>query len=139
VALVLSAGFYLFLRRTLTGMALRALMQDARGAQLAGIDLHRLHRLAFGLGVAMSAVAGSLVRMLFEVTPFMGLPYTVTALVVIILGGLGNVAGSLAGALLLGLVETAGVYLASSDVRVISSYAVLSLVLVLRPSGLFAR
>jgi branched-chain amino acid transport system permease protein len=69
----------------------------------------------------------------------MGLPYTVTALVVIILGGLGNVAGSLAGALLLGLVETAGVYLASSDVRVISSYAVLSLVLVLRPSGLFAR
>jgi branched-chain amino acid transport system permease protein len=139
VALVLSAGFYLFLRRTLTGMALRALMQDARGAQLAGIDLHRLHRLAFGLGIAMSAVAGSLVSMLFEVTPFMGLPYTVTALVVIILGGLGNVAGSLAGALLLGLVETAGVYLASSDVRVISSYAVLSLVLVLRPSGLFAR
>jgi len=58
---------------------------------------------------------------------------------VVILGGLGNVAGSLLAALLLGVVETAGVYLASSDIRLISSYAVLSLILMLKPSGLFAR
>jgi branched-chain amino acid transport system permease protein len=63
----------------------------------------------------------------------------VTALVVVILGGLGNVLGSLLGGLLLGLVETAGVYLAASDIRVITSYAVLSLVLILKPSGLFGR
>jgi branched-chain amino acid transport system permease protein len=69
----------------------------------------------------------------------MGLPYTVTALVVVILGGLGNMMGCLAAGLLLGLVETAGVYLASSDIRLISSYAVLSLILILRPSGLFGR
>jgi branched-chain amino acid transport system permease protein len=139
VALALGAAFYLVLRRSLTGKAIRALMQDAQGAQLAGIDLPRLHRVAFGAGVAMSAVAGSLVSMLFELTPFMGLPYTVTALVVIILGGLGNIAGSLAGGILLGVVETAAVYLASSDLRVIASYAVLALVLILRPTGLFAR
>jgi branched-chain amino acid transport system permease protein len=139
VALALGAVFYLLLRRSLTGKAIRALMQDAQGAQLAGIDLPRLHRVAFGAGVAMSAVAGSLLSMLFELSPFMGLPYTVTALVVIILGGLGNIAGSLAGGILLGVVETAAVYLASSDLRVIASYAVLALVLVLRPSGLFAR
>jgi branched-chain amino acid transport system permease protein len=77
--------------------------------------------------------------MLFELTPFMGLPYTVTALVVVTLGGLGNVLGSLAGALLLGLVETAAVYVTASDIRVIASYAVLSLILILRPSGLFGR
>ncbi len=58
---------------------------------------------------------------------------------VVILGGLGNVLGSLAGALLLGLVETAAVYATSSDIRVIASYGVLSLILVLRPSGLFGR
>jgi branched-chain amino acid transport system permease protein len=139
VALALGAVFYLLLRRSLTGKAIRALMQDAQGAQLAGIDLPRLHRVAFGAGVVMSAVAGSLLSMLFELSPFMGLPYTVTALVVIILGGLGNIAGSLAGGILLGVVETAAVYLASSDLRVIASYAVLALVLVLRPSGLFAR
>ena len=62
-----------------------------------------------------------------------------TALVVIILGGLGNVAGSLVGGLLLGVVETAAVYLTAFDVRPIVSYAVLSLILVLRPSGLFGR
>jgi len=139
VALGLSIGFYVYLQRSRTGKAIRALMDEPEGAQLVGVNLTGLHGLCFGMGVAMAAVTGSLVSMLFELTPFMGLPYTVTALVVVILGGLGNVAGSLLAALLLGVVETAGVYLASSDIRLISSYAVLSLILVLRPSGLFAR
>ncbi len=139
VALALSVGFYVYLRRSLTGKAIRALMDEPEGAQLVGVDLTRLHGICFGLGIAMAAVTGSLISMLFELTPFIGLPYTVTALVVVILGGLGNVMGSLLGALLLGVVETAGVYLVSSDIRLISSYAVLSLILILKPSGLFAR
>jgi len=139
VALLLSVGFYVFLRRSLTGKAIRALMQEPDGARLVGIDVTRLHGVCFGAGIAMSAVAGSLISMLFELTPFIGLPFTVTALVVVILGGLGNVAGSLAGGLLLGLVETAAVYAAASDVRVIASYAVLALILILRPSGLLSR
>jgi branched-chain amino acid transport system permease protein len=139
VALALSLAFYVFLRRSLTGAAIRALMEEPEGARLVGIDVPRLHARCFGVGLAMAAVTGSLISMLFELTPFMGLPYTVTALVVVILGGLGNVLGSLVGALLLGLVETASVHFAASDVRVIASYAVLSVVLVLRPSGLLGR
>lgn len=139
VALAVSLAFYVFLRRSFTGKAIRALMQDPEGAQLAGINLSRLHGLCFGIGIAMSAVTGSLISMLFELTPFIGLPYTVTALVVVILGGLGNVVGSLVGGLILGLVETASIYLASSDIRLIASYAVLSLILILKPSGLFGR
>jgi branched-chain amino acid transport system permease protein len=139
VALGLSLGFYVFLRRSLTGKAIRALMQDPEAAQLVGIDLGRMHAVCFGIGIAMAAITGSLVSMFFELTPFMGLPYTVTALVVIILGGLGNVAGSVVGALLLGLAETASVYLTASDLRPIVSYGVLSLILVLRPAGLFGR
>ena len=139
VALGLSVGFYVYLQRSLTGKAIRALMDEPEGAQLVGVNLTRLHGVCFGLGVAMAAVTGSLISMLFELTPFIGLPYTVTALVVVILGGLGNVVGSLLGALLLGVVETAGVYLASSDIRLISSYAVLSLILILKPSGIFGR
>ena len=139
VALALGVAFYLYLRYSLTGKAVRALMQEPEGAQLVGIQTSRIHGLCFGAGLAMSAVTGSLVSMLFELTPFMGLPYTVTALVVVILGGLGNMLGCLMAGLLLGLVETAGVYLASSDIRLISSYAVLSLILVLKPSGLFGR
>jgi branched-chain amino acid transport system permease protein len=139
IALALGVAFYLYLRYSLTGKAVRALMQEPEGAQLMGIQTARIHGLCFGAGIAMSAVTGSLVSMLFELTPFMGLPYTVTALVVVILGGLGNMLGCLLAGLLLGLVETAGVYLASSDIRLISSYAVLSLILILRPSGLFGR
>ncbi len=139
VALALSLGFYAFLRRSLMGKTIRALMHEPEGAQLVGVNLRRVHGVCFGVGVAMAAVAGSLVSMLFELTPFIGLPYTVTALVVVILGGLGNVLGSVLGALLLGVVETAGVYLVSSDIRLISSYAVLSLILILKPSGLFGR
>jgi branched-chain amino acid transport system permease protein len=139
IALALGAAFYVYLRVSLTGKAVRALMQEPEGARLVGIRTARIHALCFGAGLAMSAVTGSLVSMLFELTPFMGLPYTVTALVVVILGGLGNMMGCLAAGLLLGLVETAGVYLASSDIRLISSYAVLSLILILKPSGLFGR
>jgi len=139
VALTLSVGFYLYLRWSLTGKAVRALMQEPEGAQLVGISLPRLHGRCFGVGIAMSAVTGSLISMLFELTPFIGLPYTVTALVVIILGGLGNMLGSLVGGLLLGVVETLAVYLAASDIRPIVSYGVLSLILILKPSGLFGR
>lgn len=139
VALALSIAFYLFLKRSLTGKAIRALMQEPEGAQLAGVDLRRMHARCFGVGVAMATVAGSLVSMLFELTPFIGLPYTVTALVVVILGGLGNLLGSLIGALILGLVETFSVHLATSDIRLIASYGVLSLILILRPSGLLGR
>jgi branched-chain amino acid transport system permease protein len=139
VALALSLGFYAWLRRTLQGKAVRALMQDPDAARLVGIDLDRVHARCTGAGFAMAAATGSLVSMFFELTPFMGLPYTVTALVVIILGGLGNVLGSVVGALVLGVLETASVYVAASDVRPIVSYGVLALVLVWRPAGLFGR
>jgi branched-chain amino acid transport system permease protein len=139
VALALGLGFYAYLRTTLPGKAIRALMQEPDGARLVGIDVRAVHARCFGVGVAMSAVTGSLVSTFFELTPFMGLPYTVTALVVIILGGLGNVLGSLAGALVLGLAETASLYVSSFDVRPIVSYAILSLILICRPSGILGR
>ena len=139
VALALGVGFYVFLRRSLVGKAVRALMQDPEGARLVGIDVRRVHAFCFGAGVAMSAVAGSLISMAFELTPFIGLGYTVTALVVIILGGLGNMLGSLVAGIVLGVVETAAVYLTEYDIRPIVSYGVLSLILLLKPSGLLGR
>jgi branched-chain amino acid transport system permease protein len=136
-AAAVTGALFLFLRGTLAGTALRALMQDAAGARLMGVSVARVHGLCFGLGVALAAVAGSLTSMLFELTPFIGLPYTITALVVIILGGLGSVAGSLAGGLILGVLEGVGVHFTSPDLRMVISYAVLALILVLRPYGLF--
>jgi branched-chain amino acid transport system permease protein len=136
-AAAVTALLFLFLRRTLTGTAVRALMQDPVGARLIGVRVPRIHALCFGLGAGLAAVSGSLLSMLFELTPFVGLPYTITALVVIILGGLGSVGGSLLGGLLLGVIEALGVYLTAPDLRMVISYGVLALVLVLRPYGLF--
>jgi branched-chain amino acid transport system permease protein len=136
-AAVVTGLLLAFLRLTVTGTAVRALMQDPVGARLVGVRVSRLHALCFGLGVALAAVSGSLLSILYELTPFVGLPYTITALVVIILGGLGSVGGSLLGGLLLGVVEALGVHFTAPDLRMVISYGVLALVLVLRPYGLF--
>jgi branched-chain amino acid transport system permease protein len=77
--------------------------------------------------------------MFYEITPFMGLPYTITAFVVIVLGGLGNVLGSLLGGILLGLVETVGVSLTSPGWRPILTYAIFILIIVVRPKGILGR
>lgn len=137
VALLLTVLLFALLRGTLAGAGLRALMQDAIGSRLVGLPVARMHAMAFGLGAALAGVSGSLLSMLFPLTPTIGLPYTITALVVVILGGLGSVTGSLMGGLLLGVVEGVGVYLTAPALRMVLSYGVLALILVLRPYGLF--
>jgi branched-chain amino acid transport system permease protein len=127
------------LRFTLLGKAVRAMMQSPAGAQLVGIDTAILHPVVFGAGLALAGVAGALLSMIYEVSPAMGEPYTVTALIVITLGGLGSAPGSLIGGLLLGLVETIGTHLSNPSLKMLLSYGVFVAVLVLRPRGLFAR
>lgn len=137
VALLLTGLLLGFLHRTALGTALRALMQDPEGAEAVGLPLVRLHGLSFGLGCALAGVTGSLVSMLFSLSPIIGMPYTITALVVIILGGLGSVAGSLVGGLLLGVLESLGAYVVGADLRTALTYALLVAVLLFRPYGLF--
>jgi branched-chain amino acid transport system permease protein len=127
------------LRWTLLGKAVRAMMQSPTGAQLVGIDTAVLHPAVFGVGLALAGVAGALLSMVYEITPSMGEPYTVTALIVITLGGLGSAAGCLAGGMLLGLVEAFGMHFTSPSLKMLLSYTVFILVLLARPKGLFAR
>jgi branched-chain amino acid transport system permease protein len=138
-ALGMSLVLILVLRATLVGKAVRAMMQSPTGALLVGIDVGRLHPAVFGLGLALAGVAGLLLSMVFEISPSMGEPYTVTALIVITLGGLGSVSGSLVGGLLLGVVEAVGMQLTSPSLKMVLSYGVFILVLVTRPNGLFTR
>jgi len=127
------------LRFTLIGKAVRAMMQSPTGAQLVGIDTKVLHPTVFGAGLALAGVAGALLSMVFEISPGMGEPYTVTALIVIVLGGLGSELGRLLGGFLLGLVETFGMHFTSPSLKMVLSYGVLIAVLLARPKGLFAR
>src|SRR3990172_8875547 len=127
------------LRFTLVGKAVRAMMQSPTGAQLVGIDTAVLHPTVFGVGLALAGVAGALLSMVYEISPAMGEPYSITALIVIVLGGLGSALGSLLGGFLLGLVETFGMHFTSPSLKMLLSYSVLIAVLLARPKGLFAR
>lgn len=139
LALAMSAVLIVLLRTTLLGKAVRALMQSPTGAQLVGINTRRLHPLMFGIGLGLSGVAGCLLSMTYAVTPSMGEPYTVTALIVITLGGFGSMSGALAGGLLLGVIEALGMHFTNPSLKALLSYGVFIGVLLLRPNGLFKK
>jgi branched-chain amino acid transport system permease protein len=139
LALVFAGALIVLLRMTLLGKGVRALMQSPVGAQLVGIDTKRLHPLMFGVGLGLSGVAGCLLSMAFTISPAMGEPYTVTALIVITLGGFGSMGGALAGGLFLGVIEAVGMHFTNPSLKALLSYVVFIAVLLLRPEGLFTR
>lgn len=139
LALLFAGALIVLLRMTLYGKGVRALMQSPVGAQLVGIDTKRLHPAMFGLGLGLSGVAGCLLSMAYTISPAMGEPYTVTALIVITLGGFGSMGGALAGGLLLGVVEAIGMHYTNPSLKALLSYAVFIGVLLLRPKGLFSK
>jgi branched-chain amino acid transport system permease protein len=139
LALAFSAALIVILRRTLLGKGVRALMQSPVGAQLVGINTRVLHPMMFGIGLGLSGVAGCLLSMAYTIAPSMGEPYTVTALIVITLGGFGSMSGALAGGLLLGVVEAIGMHFTNPSLKALLSYSVFIGVLLLRPEGLFTR
>ena len=138
-AIAASMALLAALRFTLLGKAVRAMMQSPVGAQLVGINTATLHPVVFGAGLALAGVAGALLSMVYEISPSMGEPYTVTALIVITLGGLGSAAGCLAGGLLLGLVEAFGMHFTNPSLKMLLSYGVFIAVLLARPKGLFSK
>ena len=139
LSLTVSAGLILLLKQTLLGKGVRALMQSPTGAQLVGIDTQRLHPLMFGVGLGLSGVAGVLLSMTYTITPSMGEPYTVTALIVITLGGFGSMPGALVGGLALGVVEALGTHFTSPSLKSLLSYSIFIAVLLWRPNGLFNK
>jgi len=128
-----------FFRYTRAGSAVRAVIQQRDAAALVGVDIDRLNILVFALGFALATLAGVLVSMVQEITPFVGFPFTISAFVIITLGGLGNLFGSLLGALLLAAVEVYGTAVISSSFRSILVYGVFIAVLLIKPQGLLGR
>lgn len=137
ISAVVCIGMALFFRFSLTGQAIRALIQDRDAASIVGIDVDRVQLLSFAIGFGVAGLAGALISMLQPVTPFMGFPFTIAGFIVIIMGGLGNLTGGLIAALLLGVIETYGIALTAPEFRSILIYGVFIAVLVWRPQGLF--
>jgi len=139
VSLLLITALWLFLRFSRQGLALRAVAEDAETAALYGVKTQRMHRLAFGLGSALAAIAGCLMGSMLSIAPNMGFLATIKAFMIVIMGGLGSIPGALIGALLLGMIDSVVTSKISGDVALIACFVVIFLVLVLRPSGLFGQ
>jgi branched-chain amino acid transport system permease protein len=136
VTAILSLAVVLFLRFHIYGLAIKALMQHREAATVVGIDVERVQIVSFSIGFGVAGIAGALLSMMEQITPFMGFPFTIAAFVVVILGGLGNLLGGMAAGLLLGVLETYGVALTSPSLRSVLIYGVFILVLLVRPQGL---
>ena len=139
LALVVGAALYLLLTRTLWGTALRAVSVAPSSAPLVGIDVNKASRYAFAIGGALGAAGGVGVSMYQTVTPASGVVFTMKALIVVIMGGVGNVAGALSSGLILGLVETLVATYLDPGLTLASTYAIFLAILLWRPSGLFGR
>jgi branched-chain amino acid transport system permease protein len=139
VACALGIAAFFFLRHTRTGIALRAVSLDPVAARLVAIDVRFFGALAFAAGGAMIAASGSLVSMFLNFNPSTGIVFTLKALIVVIMGGVGHMGGSLVAGLILGLAESLTAYLVDPGLTLAVNYAIFLLVLLIRPTGLFGR
>lgn len=137
--LVLLALFYLVIKQTWVGRALRGAAQNRVGIQTAGIDVLRLDMLAFGVGVALAAAAGALLAPDFLVYPENGSISTFKGFEIIVIGGLGSVLGSIVGGVLLGVIEALGSVFVSAAYKDLYGFLLLIALLVFRPTGLFGE
>jgi branched-chain amino acid transport system permease protein len=140
-AVVLAVALVLWLLLSLTdiGKAMRAVAREKLGAELAGIDVAHIYAVTFGLGTACLAVAACLLIPTYYVNPHAGNAFVLVAFTIVVLGGMGSVAGSLLGGLLVGVIESlSGLYLGESLGQV-GIFLMFILVLLLRPQGLFGQ
>ncbi len=134
LALLLIGALQLLLSR-----AIRATAEDWQAALLTGIDIRRAYLLAFALGTALAGAAGTLVTVAYSVSPSIGLEWTLKALIVVVLAGLGSMMGTFVGGLVLGLAEAASAATFGGPYREIVGLVIFVVVLTVRPRGLFGR
>jgi len=137
-AVVLSLAFYVFLARSRLGKAIRAAAQDPTTAGLMGVNINRVLAICFGLGALMAGFAGPLISMMYEVQPTMGLNYTIIAMIVVVLGGLGSITGSLIGGFILGLVGSIVTYF-DPGLSLVAYYVIFILLLLVKPTGILGK
>jgi branched-chain amino acid transport system permease protein len=139
VAILLIVGSQLIIQRTRLGKAMRATFQDRDTAALMGVNINAIYLATFALGSGLAAAAGALLGPIFIVTPSMGDLAVLKAFAIVILGGLGNMKGAAIGGVVLALVEEFGAAYISSGYRDAMGFVLIILVLMIRPTGLFAR
>ncbi|MBI5264347.1 MAG: branched-chain amino acid ABC transporter permease [Bradyrhizobium sp.] len=135
-AIILAAVLWLYLERSWTGRAIRAVAQDPMASTLVGVDTRRTYALAFGLGVALTAFGGAVILPYITVSPTVGGQFVVLMFTVVVLGGLGSVAGALAGGIVVGVVQSMSTLVFPIQLQNLCLFVIFIAVLALRPQGL---
>ncbi len=138
-AALVIAAFFLLMHKSWLGRVIRAVSMDREMAAMLGVNTKRLNMLSFGLGCVLAAAAGVILTPIFPVTPTVGVGVSLTAFVVVILGGMGSFTGCLVGGLILGVVENLGVAYLDSGYKHVFGFVILILVLFFKPTGLFGQ
>src|SRR5579859_470073 len=138
-ALALTGLLLAFFRFTLTGKAIRAAADNRTGAQVIGLDIGKLYAVTFGIGTASLGAAGVLMALLNDAIPRLGPELTLLSFVIVIVGGLGSMTGALAGGVLIGVSEALAGTLLQPSLKSMFSFALLVLILLLRPQGLLGE
>jgi len=137
VAILVASGLHLFLQRTFTGRAFRAVAQHRYAASLMGVNVKATYILAFGFGAALVGLASGLLAVQYPVFPTVGQYFVLTAFVIVVLGGLGSLPGALVGSLVIGLIDSLAGYYVSPDLKEVVYFALFLVILFVRPTGLF--
>ena len=137
VGLVVIGGLQLFFRHTYLGRGIRGASDDTVAASLVGVNTRNIYALAMGVAMLTAAVSGVLVGMTFTFYPYSGSTYLIIAFGVVIIGGLGSIKGTLVGGIILAMAQLMGAHFFGPGYQLLAGYAVLLIVLALRPEGIF--
>lgn len=139
MAVVIGLALYLWLNHSRLGMAVRAVAVSPKAAGLVGINVPRISALAFAIGGAVTSVGGVLISTFITLDASIGVIFTMKALIIVIMGGVGDVRGAVIAAVILGIVETTVATLIDPGLTLVAAYLIFLLVLLFRPQGLFGR
>ncbi len=139
ITLAMVIALFLFLKKTYVGKALRATAENKRAAEIMGVNVGRLYYLALGMGTACVGIAGGILMPMYSVFPTVGGYFVLTAFVVVVLGGMGSMAGAFCGGIIIGVVEAFSGYYLAPALKEVVYFLVFILILALRPSGLMGQ
>ncbi|MFN0298747.1 MAG: branched-chain amino acid ABC transporter permease [Burkholderiales bacterium] len=139
VALVLVAGLYWLVHRTKAGLAMRAMEEDEETARMLGVDADRVAALAVGLGFILAALGGAFVAPIYSLNPGMGIESIIMCFIIVIIGGLGSITGTLLAGLLIGVLQSMGALAFGAEAAHILVFVAMIAVLIFRPAGLLGK
>jgi branched-chain amino acid transport system permease protein len=138
LAVVLLVIFFAMLKYTRFGQAIRAAAQNRQMALACGIDVRRIDSVAFALGAMLAGACGTMVAMVYTISPQMGLSWLTKAFAIVVIGGLGSIPGAFLGAYIFGIAESVGTHFLSTRMAQVLPFAIIILILVVRRGGLLA-